>query len=304
MHGFFKTMQRVAATDETEYTSIMELTKEIAIRAGYSREPFLQKNGKTRVRTVYKNKWDDVLVAKWFMFYKNYMVSQLLKMPSIKEYYVDILSQTFEYYFKALQLDKLTSDKAVTAYVKLNLSSKIGNTLYYMGSVNKLDKNRKVHEYREKVKNGEITEVDPNKMVLKCRDNLGISHNAISIDLLKEAGFTSVEGVTNGEIDTAVIDLKNILNTNEYGVRLLEVMLNTNQKVVLGNIGRYMKFKDDELELRDGKLHIKQEITDKLQEAYVEISRYLKTFYPEKFKNKIKKPTISYSSSKANCITL
>lgn len=301
MENFFKLMKRVSDSDEREYTSILELTKDIAMSAGYSLEEYTQKNGKTRIRTVYTKPWDSALVAKWFMFYKNYFVSKLYKLPALKDYFTLILNRTFSVYFNALRLEKLSSDKAVTAYIKMTFSARIGEAMYLLGSINKLVENDRRKQLRKDIRSGKAEELNLSEIRNKCHTSNAFNESMSSLDALKEDINFDIRSEAS-DYNEVILDLKHKLNGNHIGLRLLECMLYSDKKIVFNNLSNYMEFKDCELEVKDNVIDLKDEVKDQLSASYNTIVTYLKDVYPDVDFSKSKR--VFKYSSKDYCIVL
>ena len=121
---YFKAIEREANLDPTEYKSIAELTKEIATRAGWTRQLITQKNGKQVIKTVYTNRktvtvrkngkleevsainYDSILCAKWYMYFKKHFMFKLSMQKNLNEYFDYILTETFHAVFSSLDLNK------------------------------------------------------------------------------------------------------------------------------------------------------------------------------------------------------
>ena len=301
MKDFFNLMSNVANSDNRKYTSILELTKDIANSAGYSLEKYTQKNGKTKVRTIYTKPWDDALVAKWFMFYSKYFKSKLYALPALKEYHTLILNRTFSIYFNALKLDKLKSDKAVTAYIKLTFSNRIGEAMYMMGSETKLKENIERKKLRQDIKNGEVEDMGLSDTRNKCSVKNAFNENTASLEQLKEDVNFDVKS-NDQDLSSVMLDLRHELEGKELGLRLLDCTLYSGKKVVFSNLSNYMNFKNSELVVNDNGIELKDEIKQQLADSYNTIVEYLKDIFLSEDFSKTKR-TFKYSSSD-NCISL
>lgn len=301
MNDFFSLMRKVANTDDRKYDSIMELTRDIAISAGYALEDYTQKNGKTRIRTIYTKPWDDALVAKWFLFYGNYFKSKLYKLPALREYYPAILQRTFSIYFGMLKLDKLESDKAVTAYIKMTFSARIGEAMNSMGSLTKMRENERRRQLRKDIKDGLVEEKSHGEVKNTCAVGTAFNENSLSLDQLKEDINLDVKSEDNN-LSSVLIDLKSELEDSDIGLRLLDCMLYSGRKIAFGNLSDYMEFSESELKKSNGIIEFKEETRQQLNDSYNIIISYLKDILPETDFSKTKR-TFKYSS-KDYCIAL
>lgn len=128
MFEYFKLLEDYIG--DTSYQSISDITIKLMSLAGYSRECVSFKNGNTRIRTVYSNKFDDRLTAMWLLYYKKLFIAKLSKHPELTEYQVDIINKTFLMVIKSLQIEKIVSDDVVHKYVNLTLSSRIKEMMW------------------------------------------------------------------------------------------------------------------------------------------------------------------------------
>ena len=231
MYEYFKLCKSIASCDTTEYSSIAELVKKMAIDAGYSRREKVLKNGKVVIRTHYDKPFDDVLTSKWFLFYEKMFYSKLIGHPELKEYYLFILQRTFMIYMNSLKLDMITCDAAVTKNVSMSLANRIGEALGLIGSDVRLS------EYINKSNSCG----GRNRLVLKY----AINHMAISLDSLqddrsKSAMIDSADINTNTDFNDILVDLRYRLKDNSVGLKLLDAMLYSNKKINFSKIGDYI----------------------------------------------------------------
>jgi len=316
MQQFFKTLKEVAALNPKEYSSIKELVIDIAKSGNYRREKVILKNGKTVLRTKYgeldpktgvrKSTFDSSLVAKWFLFYKNSFMARLIRHPELREYYMDIFHKTFTIYFQSLNIEKISCDAAVTFAVEKTFHNRLTYHIRLLGSEKREQRMRNA----EAVKRGLINKEDlPEEEIARKRIetySTMVRRNTLSLDQIMEsevnsnANLKSLEDSTSNisESNLILIELSKRLDKVPYGERLLEVLLNTNGKVVTSNIGAYMEFSPEE---RNDK-----EVIEKLKNAYriikstlIEFNSQAKEYYmamPAKKRNLVK---IKFSE---NCV--
>ena len=225
---YFSAIAREARLDSKEWPSILELTKEIAIRAGYTRQEVTQKNGKKVIKTIYTNtikkyndkgeetnpvQFDSILSAKWFMYFKNMFISKLIKQPKLQDYYDYILTETFHAVFSSLNLDKLKYDAGVVKLVKTAFWSRTGIALWEVGS----DTKTKQAELARKLKGNEITleeakeqgydETKANKWHDNCR--LNVNARAHSLEALNETiNYQPEDSYRDDRLDDLVLTIK------------------------------------------------------------------------------------------------
>ena len=249
---YFKAIEREANLDPTEYKSIAELTKEIAIRAGWTRQVITQKNGKQVIKTVYTNRktvtvrkngkleevsainYDSILCAKWYMYFKKHFMFKKKKQKNLNEYFDYILTETFHAVFSSLDLNKNITDASITNLVKLAFASRTGIAIWEHGS----DRKRQAVKNRDALKAGKLTEEEVREQGLEiarngrpiCRMN-NVLGTSLSIEGLKEIGMQIEDKTTYSpdDMNSLIIDIKDKLKNNDLGLRLLEVMLTTRQ---------------------------------------------------------------------------
>lgn len=229
MYDFFKVMQSVANTSAIEYKSIAQLTKDIAISGGFKRELRTLKNGKIVEKVIYDKPFDDVLVAKWFMFYKNFFIGKLSKHPELKDFFVTIIDRTFMHLMKFIRLEKLVSDKNVTAIVNMSFSNRIGEVLIDIGSNKRLEKKQK----------GNLPTINA-KSTDRIHLTKSLNYLAYSLDEMIESGV--YQPGTDDDIDNYlyISDLRGKLKSNPYGNKLLDALLTSSEKVNLHSISNYV----------------------------------------------------------------
>lgn len=249
MHQYFKTLQSVASSDDREFKGIKDLTVTIAKLAGYRREPVTLKNGKVVIKTKYNTRvnengemvpvWDDVLVAKWLMYFRGLIIGKLSRHPELKEFQADIIQRVFSIYFNSLQLEKLDFDACVVKSVHTCLNNRIGEALFVRGSSSRTKK----EENARRLKAGEVTleeltaageEVALHKLQ---NDKTAFNYSMASLDGLMELKVKVDIGgsYTHDEMDPLVMQLKEKLKHSEIGLQLLDAMLNSNNSVVRPN---------------------------------------------------------------------
>lgn len=232
MYQFFKTMQSVANTSSVNYKSIMQLTKDIALSGGYSRGPVQLKNGKIVERTKYINKFDDVLVAKWFIYYKKFFTGKLSKHPELQDFYVDIIGRTFIHMMRFINLDKLASDSNVTSLMGMSFSNRIGEVLIDMGSQKRL----------EKLESGSLPKVNA-KSTDRMHMNKAVNYLAVSMDSLVEDGTQFKDSSYDENSLLFISVLKKQLSNNPYGNLVLDTLLYSNEQIDFKNLSNYIKLK-------------------------------------------------------------
>ena len=278
MQDFFEIYRLVANTDTTKYT-IKDLTILIANKAGYHRDYVTQKNGKTRLRTLYDRPFDDVLISKWIMYFEPMMQGKFHKHPELDMYKTDIIQRTIQIFFNALQIDKIITDSSVTRCVNICFIGRIGEALWVQGSNARLDRliNKdmiKNHGYSEK--SFEEGTVAKHNNVTRQTDILLTT--AVSLDQAYE-DYKILPTGTDGRLysDEVLIDeIRKKLKDNKYGLKLLDIMLNYNDYKFASkdikskyfnplnpkDIASHLRFKLDLSEER------KNYINNKLDEAY------------------------------------
>lgn len=254
MYKLFEIAKQVADSDSRTYTSIMQLTKDIALSGGYRREYVELKNKKKVLRTQYGYKdptdptnkkvvinWDLGLVAKWLMYYKSAIITSLLKHPEMKEYQTFIISRTFSILFNALNLEKLQSDAGINNVFNLCLSNRIGETLYFMPSDSRLaeyERNKKQRTLNKTT--GKIERVPKNRVNLQEM----FENACTSLDFyMEDLGYTPAAHFN--DLDPLLVDLRIKLKDNELGLKLLEAMLYSNEEVKPHLIRNYIKISPD-----------------------------------------------------------
>ena len=233
MYQFFKELQGIANLGK-EYKSIRELTIDLAHSGGYRREPYTLKNGKVVMRTRYgivkngKNiqTWDDILVAKWLVNYKDLFLSKLGPHTELRDFYPEIIQRTFTITFNSLQLDKLKSDSNINTIVYMCLANRIGDGLIKKGSDSRLESYNKTKNYQNKNSRERIN--------LKN----AINDMAVSLDALTESGF-QIEAPC--DINNTVLLIKRELGNNQLGLRLLDSLLYSEKQVSTSVIDNFVK---------------------------------------------------------------
>ena len=276
MYKYYQLIERTANLDPKQYTSIAELTKELALKAGYHRDLFTFKNGNKRERTFYDRPFDNILTAKWFMHYKKLFFSKLSKHPEMSEYYSFILNRTFLIVMQSYRMDIAKEDNIVNKNVNMALANRIGEVLYIIGSGARLEKYQNKKDSKEK-----------NRLLL----NTAVNHMAQSLDQMYEDVGFNAEYEEKG-VDDILVDLKNKLHGNKFGIKLLEAMMSTNKKIQPSHIDDFIYMTKEECT---------EENKGKIVEAWNEIESVLKTYVDSsKYKwGKIKKVGYSFEKVKA-----
>lgn len=279
---YFSHIAKEAALDPTDY-SVLELTKEIARRAGYKRvfTGKVTKSGVPIYANTYTNTkkvtldngkvkdaviWDSVLSAKWYMKFKGYLVTNLMKHPNLEYYYSYILYNVFSSTFSALDIDKLQYDGEVIKYVKQTFCSRLGIAIWEHGSEYKV----KQQSLTDAVINGEMSladavsqGLDVNNKSYKtwittgkkakhplCRMTAANDRNE-SIEYLNETVNFQVED-TFGDYRTnsLVLSIKEAIGNDRVGLKLLDGLLNSNitSRFSLKTVGDFVDFTEEELD--------------------------------------------------------
>lgn len=236
MYQFFKLMHKKAGESDTTYDSIKELTIDVACSAGYHRVPITLKNGKEVMRTKY-NKWDDVLVAKWFCHFEKMFVSRLSKLEYLKDYHILIIERTFTIFFNALQIDKITSNTSVSATVYACLTNRIGEVMQEVVSVNRIER------FKNNKSKGIVRASQDRILLNKCANT-----NNISLDAnIKDTKCTLLDTLQQSDDSSdLILDIKRRLMGNKLGLRLLDAMLYSGKKVSLNHIEKFMQLEQFE----------------------------------------------------------
>lgn len=287
MYNYFKTMKAIADLNPKEYTSIRELTIDIAMSNGYHKGNVTLKNGKVVERTLYNrpSTWDSTLVAKWFCFYEKSFYSEFLKHPELKDYYTTIMFRTFHILFNSLTMEKLTSDKAVTTLFQMCLGCRIGDAFYAVGSEKRLQ--------------GHLDKTDKRITMSSAINEMAYSLEGFYENLGKgcEPIDDSVDYLTDRMSDV-VADARNKLKDNQLGLRLLDGMLYSDKKVSTKSIDKFLKLDKsalsakDVLDLSNAWHTISMTLRSSLEADGVDVSKY----------NWEKIPKFSVSSERTSCI--
>lgn len=299
MYQFYKSIKQLAETNGKEYTSIKDLTIDIAKSGNYRREMVTLKNGSTVERTKYgvvdpvtgkrKGCWDDSLVAKWFLFYKKMFFSQILRHPELKEYYVDILQKTFTIYFQSLRIDKINCDQAVTFAVNKVLHNRITYHIRLLGSVSREEKMRNAELVKKGLLNKE--DLNPNDIARKRIETYStmVRRNTISLNELMDSEdnsglaekFMKDNNSDISELNPILIDINKKLEGRRFGSRLLQAMLYTDRRLSTSNLNAYMEFTKEEAE--------DPETLKEIKEDYLTIRKILIEYLPDSCINIINK---------------
>ena len=252
MYEYFAMLRQVAELDKTEY-SIRDLSIAIADKAGYYRAPYHFANGTIRERTAYKKSFDNILTAKWLLFYKPLFISKLAPHPEFEDGSIDIINNTFFITMNCLQIDKIVDDDVINRYVNLALSGRIRNYLIEIGSLKRLE------EYKAGQK-------------LNMRLNKSVLNQALSLEELRSND--NYDPVFEDNTDIFITTLYDKLSNIPYGIELLEVLLQpTKTKIHLSKINEYIDIpKKDQTE----------ETKSNITEAYHIIKNELKKVLPNR----------------------
>ena len=217
MTEYFKLIENYIKDIDISYSSIKDLTIDLAISGGYYRDNYKFKCGSIRERTMYKTKFDSKLVALWLLFYKKLFISKLYRYPELKDFYVFIINKTFFITMSCINLSKLDHDDIVNKYVNLALSSRIKEVL---GKLKKSD-NKNIVISNKEVFNNNMLPLD-------------------IVDFYKEDHSQSLD-----KLDLE-IDIRNKLKDNKLGIKLLDYMLNSTKKIDLHNIDKCLNLSKSE----------------------------------------------------------
>ncbi len=235
MIKLYQIIQSVADADPRQYDSIKDLTIDIALKAGYSRQEHVCKNGSVHMRTTYSKPFDNGLVAKWFMYYKKLFLAKLSRHPEFKDFYSQIIYRTFECTMKAFVLEKTIDDKLVSKVVNMSLANRIGEVLYEMGS------NARLEKYECDHKNGVKEEGSVNKLKLKTSMN----HMCASLDQMYE-DENFMPSYESSDLTSIMVDMRIKLEHNPMGQRLLDAMLNCDKKIQPSHIDDFVYMTKEE----------------------------------------------------------
>lgn len=218
MNNYFKLLESVAKCDPTMY-SIKDLTIKLMTKAGYYRANYTFAVGTVRERTFYKYKFDDVLTAKWLLYYKKLFMAKLYKHSELSEQYSNIICDVFIMTLNHLILENITDDKIVSKYVNMTLRHRIAYAMYLHSSRNRFNKN---------------------KFIQKSI----INQLAASLDYLIDNNIIQEEAYIELYYDPFILDLQDKLFNNKYGLRLLDTLLYSKKKVQLSHIDDFIKIDD------------------------------------------------------------
>lgn len=262
MYDFYKLMHMKASESTTDYKSIRQLTLDIANSAGYHREKVTLKNGNEVIRTKYSNRWDDVLVAKWYCHFEKMFCSKLSQLSYMKEYYTQILERTFSIFFNALQVDKVVSNTSVTTTVYACFNNRIGEVMQVLATDNRVKRYNATQGV--KVRNSK------DRVVVKDY----INYSAISLDTKVDELHTMKDVIPSEKVELSdmILDIKNRLGKDMLGLRLLESMVNSDKQISFGNISNFVKLKETEYN---------SETVNRLRNAYKIILSVVKEYYPD-----------------------
>lgn len=303
MYQFFKTMEAVANLDPREYKDVKDLVIDIAKSGNYRREEVTLKNGKKVLRTKYGKVdstgkvvpcWDEALVAKWYVFYKKFFISRLVKHPELEEYYPDIFSKTFSIYFNALNIDKITSGASITVGLEMCFRNRITYHLRKLGSKSreeKLDNMRKIKRGLldpSEVEEGMVAKRYIETYATRLRRNTVSLDEILDNEDLKNMASRYLEDPTSNisEDSLVVFEIKKRLEEKglkeegrrdsvilRLGTRLLEALMFSEKKVRTKKLSEYMDFTKSEKE--DSKTTLKN-----IKEAYNIIKQTVLDFMP------------------------
>lgn len=256
MNEYFKMIAEHASLDPKEY-SIKDLTLELATKAGYHREMYVYKGGSSAERTVYDRPFDSILTAKWLMHYKKLFNNKLGTHPEFGDRRIDIVNRTFLMVMNCLKIEMVVDDDIVNKYTNLALAGRIQNELIEMGS------QKRFEEYKSGKK-------------LNMRLGKYILNSALSLDEMAEVTeIDSILGFDEIHEHGDLFELYDELRGNPYGWRLLDALVNSNRKVKMNEIDKYMYLSEDEKTDETKRL---------LMDALYKVKEYLKKDIADKFK--------------------
>lgn len=251
MYQYFKTLQQVADTDKREFKNIKDLTIALMENSGYHRErkPKVSHNGEveyTKYVCSYYDKWDEPLVARWLLFYKNKFLAKFYAQPNLIPLQADIIQRTFHYVFQSLDLDKVKSESNgfVTACFNRMLQARLGEAFYVIGTPGRAERLKdKTQRNAMQIRN--LAALESISMDEATEENgIQFSDGGESIEtnpfvMQLYSVFDTFEPfraqLPNESGDTYKTSKKRYENLCEYrnsiGKRLLEAMLNASQQV-------------------------------------------------------------------------
>lgn len=226
MHDYFKLLENYIIGFDKNFNSIKDLTFALMEDAGYYRCLYTFKNGNKRERTAYKKEFDSYLTALWILFYKKLFISKLSKHLELQEYFVYIINKTFFIVLGYANKDKFTCDDVINRYVNQTLDSRIKEVQYYNNSKFLLEKYVKGNKRKFLQKNA-------------------ILNQAVLLDDLSELQVEN-EVFDLNENNYIEFDLREKLNNNFWGLKLLNIMLYSNKKISLKNVDKLLNMKKDD----------------------------------------------------------
>lgn len=229
MYDYFRVLKDTADEDVNDY-NIADITKKLAVDAGYHRVIYTLKNGKQKERTEYCRPFNNILTAKWLLTYKRLFILKLYKQKDIEEYHVQIINDTFIMFMNRLQLDKLADSGSVNKYVYMTLISRITQTRIEVGSLSRI----------------QLYNSGSKKRFRDCKviNRVSCSYE----EMLDKENFFDIEDTDTSNMGDfyIIMELKSKLIDNPYGIRLLEAMLNSRKHICLSRIDLYVNLKDSE----------------------------------------------------------
>lgn len=217
MFEYFKLLEDSIKDFDIHYKSIKDLTIDLAKSGGYYRDIYEFKCGSKRERTLYKNKFDSKLAACWILFYKKLFISKLSRYQDLSDYFVFIINKTFFITMRCINLDKLEHDDIVNKYVNLALNSRIKEVM------------------------GKLKSTD-NKKIKICNKDV-FNNNMLPLDLVDPFIEDSSCDLSSLDIEFLIRDK---LDGNIIGNKLLDYMLNAKEKVELVCVDKILNLKEDE----------------------------------------------------------
>lgn len=228
MYQYFQHLKEVASLDKENY-KIKDLTIKIMEDAGYHLAEKQFKNGNKKYVTAYTKPFNNILVAKWLLFYEKLFVAKLYSHPEFKEHQIDVINNTFFITMQCLKKDKILDDNTVNRYVNLAILSKINDVLWKIGST------KRINEYNSENK------------ILKLRLKDYLSYRAESYDAILEGNPNFInEQVDLNVYDELILELKLKLNDNPLGEAVLNSFIYSEKQIDLKRIDKYVLIDNDE----------------------------------------------------------
>lgn len=256
MRQYFKSLEAVAASDSREFNDIYDLTVAVAKESGYSRQFKVKKDGSlSKFCPSTYAQWNNALVAKWLLYYKNLFISTLSKHPKLEEYYYDIIERTFTYFFKALDLNILKFAGQVTKLFRAQLNARIREALYVYGTEGRFERT-KTGDKSGPMMHKNMTQYASLSMDQLAEDNaIQFSDETVNNDMddliiaINKKFETPIfsKAALDNLTDNQKRQLAFIKLRNELGKKLLQAFLTNKKRVSLSKITDIIKIDDKNL---------------------------------------------------------